>query len=312
MNTSMDRKRLFIFLAIACGISWLVALGLYLSQGRLNTSFSALSGQLVVTLVVGFGYMWGPALANILTRVLTREGWGHAFLRPNFRRGWPYWFLAWLGPVVLTVAGMVVYFLVFPEHYDASMPLVREQLEASGVTLNIPSWVYGLLQLPNVLLVGLVINSFFTFGEEFGWRAYLLQKLLPLGPRWAVVISGVIWGLWHWPMIAMGHNYGLNYAGAPWLGILVMTWFTLWLGVILSWLVLRGGSVWPAVIGHAIINAVAGLGMIWVSGQPNLLLGPTAAGLVGGIGFTLAGLILFLWPGALPGAESLSEKNESA
>jgi len=127
-----------------------------------------------------------------------------------------------------------------------------------------------------------------------------------------VVISGVIWGLWHWPMIAMGHNYGLNYAGAPWLGILVMTWFTLWLGVILSWLVLRGGSVWPAVIGHAIINAVAGLGMIWVSGQPNLLLGPTAAGLVGGIGFTLAGLILFLWPGALPGAESLSEKNESA
>ncbi len=299
MNTKLERNRIFIYLAFAFGISWAVGLVLYLLTGNLDTSLGATSGQIAITLLVGFGYMWGPALANIFTRLITREGWKNAFIRPNFRKGWGFWLMAWLLPVVLTVVGVVVYFLVFPQNFDASMPILQQQLAAAGVTLPFPVWVYALLQLPNILLAGLLINSFFTFGEEFGWRAYLLQKLQPLGERKAVLVSGVIWGVWHWPMTAMGHNYGLNYAGAPWLGMLVMVWFTIWLGVVFSWLALRGGSVWPAVIGHGIVNAAAGLGMLWVSGSPDLLFGPTAAGLVGGIGFTILGVILLFSPRTL-------------
>lgn len=298
METRLDLRRIIIYLAIACGISWAVGLVLYLFMGRLNTNLGAASGQLVSTLLLGFGYMWGPALANILTRVVTREGWKDAFIRPKFRKGWGWWVMAWLSPVALTLIGVVVYFLAFPQHFDASMPLIQQQIAMSGTTLPFPIWVFALLQLPNVLIVGLLINSFFSFGEEFGWRAYLLQKLQPLGTRKAVLISGVIWGLWHWPVIAMGHNYGLSYAGAPWLGILVMVWFTVWLGVLFSWVSLRGGSVWPAVIGHAIINAVAGIGFLWMTGSPNPLFGPTPAGLVGGSAFFLLGMVLLLTPKA--------------
>jgi membrane protease YdiL (CAAX protease family) len=299
MENKVDAKRIWIFLAFAFGIAWAVSLVIYLVSGRLNTSFGASSGQLVVFLAIGFGVMWAPALANILTRSITKEGWANAYLRPNFRKGWGYWLLAWFSPVVLTIIGLVVYFTLFPQHYDPGMPLIQQQLEAAGIELNMPSWLYGLIQLPNVLLVGLVVNSFFTFGEEFGWRAYLLQKLLPMGSRKAVLLGGVIWGVWHWPLIAMGHNYGLDYAGAPWLGMLAMVWFTTSLGILFSWMVLRAGSVWPAVIGHAIVNAVAGLGVIYMSGEPNMVLGPTAAGLVGGVGFALLAVILLLAPNAL-------------
>ncbi len=299
MENKIDLRRVSIFLAFAFGIAWAVSLVIYLVSGQLNTSFGASSGQLVITLAIGFGVMWAPTLANILTRAITKEGWANAYLRPNFRKGWGFWLIAWLLPVVLTILGMVIYFTLFPQHYDPGMPYIQQQLKAAGIEIDMPSWLYGLLQLPNVLLVGLVVNSFFTFGEEFGWRAYLLQKLLPMGARKAVLLSGVIWGVWHWPLIAMGHNYGLDYAGAPWLGMLAMVWLTLGLGIIFSWMVLRAGSVWPAVIGHAIVNAVAGLGIIYMTGSPNMLLGPTAAGLVGGAGYALLALILLLSPKAL-------------
>jgi membrane protease YdiL (CAAX protease family) len=38
-----------------------------------------------------------------------------------------------------------------------------------------------------------------VFGEEYGWRGYLLPKLLPLGELRASLLVGVIWGVWHFP-----------------------------------------------------------------------------------------------------------------
>jgi membrane protease YdiL (CAAX protease family) len=105
---------------------------------------------------------------------------------------------------------------------------------------------------------------------------------------------GLIWGVWHWPVILMGHNYGLDYPGAPFLGPLVMVWFTLTLGVLLGWLALKAKSVWPAVIGHAAVNGIANLGALLSQGQPNPLVGPTPVGLIGGAGFALAALAIWL------------------
>jgi membrane protease YdiL (CAAX protease family) len=110
---------------------------------------------------------------------------------------------------------------------------------------------------------------------------------------------GLIWGVWHWPVILMGHNYGLDYPGAPFLGPLAMVWFTLVLGTFLGWVTLKARSVWPAVIGHAAVNGMANLGVIFVQGEPNPLLGPLPVGLIGGAGFTVVALLLFLVPGAL-------------
>jgi membrane protease YdiL (CAAX protease family) len=135
-----------------------------------------------------------------------------------------------------------------------------------------------------------------TFGEEFGWRAYLQPKLMPLGKRKAMLWMGLIWGVWHWPVILMGHNYGLDYPGAPYLGPLAMIWFTLILGILLGWLAFKADSVWPAVIGHGAINGIASLGLLFSQNEPNPLLGPAPVGVIGGIGFALVALLLWLIP----------------
>jgi len=118
---------------------------------------------------------------------------------------------------------------------------------------------------------------------------------------------GAIWGVWHWPVIFMGYEYGFKYPGYPWLGPLLFIWITFILGVFLAWITLRAGSIWPAVIGHAAINGIAGLAALMVTGNPNPLLGPLPVGIIGSLGYAVVSLILFFSPGQvafLPAAEN--------
>ena len=301
---TMDWKRIWIFLAFAFGIAWAVALVVALTGGFENSPPLAPGSSITVAIVlVASIYMWAPALANILTRVITGEGFVNTWLRPKFRKGWPYWLLAWFLPAILTVLGGAVFFLLFPDTFDRNMDAITLSMPAG---LNMNKWAFFGLMTLQAAIISPLVNSIATFGEEFGWRGYLLQKLLPLGKRRALLLLGVIWGAWHWPLTAQGHNYGLEYAGFPWLGMLMMVWFTTGLGIIFSWMTLRGRSVWPAVIGHAAVNGIGGLALILARGQPNLLLGPSPVGIIGGIFFTLFAAWILLSPKALP--EQLSDR----
>jgi membrane protease YdiL (CAAX protease family) len=237
----------------------------------------------------------------VLTRLITHEGWQETGLVPGLRRGWPYWLIGWFAPGILTLVGLVIYFLLFPAYYDASLGVVKKLLasQAGQAAATVSPWLIVISQTVTAMLIAPLLNAIPTLGEEFGWRAYLQPKLMPLGGRKAILLVGVIWGVWHWPVIAMGHNYGLNYPGVPWTGFLMMVWFTLVTGTLLGWVTLRARSVWPAVIGHGALNGIAALGALFVKGQPNPLLGPMPVGLVGSIGFAAVALAIFLSPGAL-------------
>jgi uncharacterized protein len=90
-------------------------------------------------------------------------------------------------------------------------------------------------------------------GEEFGWRVYLQDRLFPLfGGYKGVLILGIIWGLWHAPLIA----FGFNYPGQPILGIVTMTLLTIVLAIIFSYAVLKTGSVWIAVLLHLVVDTI--------------------------------------------------------
>jgi membrane protease YdiL (CAAX protease family) len=306
MITSENKKRIIIFLVIAFTLAWASALVIYLTGGITNSKVIEPTLRLTLAAVLmATGMMWAPAVAHILTRLLTREGWQDLWLKPKLSQGWKYWLIAWFAPGILIIAGAVAYFLIFPQNFDANLSGFQALLEAqmaqygSTETLPITPWTLLILQGVQALLLAPVLNALFTFGEEFGWRAYLLPKLMPLGGRKAVLISGVIWGVWHWPVILMGYNYGFDYPGAPWLGLLGMVWFTTMLGIIISWLTIRAGSVWPAVIAHGAGNGIAAIGVFAVLGYANPLLGPSPVGLIGGIFITILALNIFFLPGAL-------------
>jgi hypothetical protein len=96
--------------------------------------------------------------------------------------------------------------------------------------------------------------------------------------------------------------------------MLAFVWFTFTFGTILGWLTARGGSVWPAVIGHGALNGIAGLGTLFSNGESNLLLGPMAHGILAGIPMALVGLWLWRNPpvNVLSGETELENLGEKA
>jgi membrane protease YdiL (CAAX protease family) len=299
MNNQLDMKRITIFLAFAFGIAWLIGLVIYLTGGLVHSPEIIPGSGITLSLVLlACGYMWAPTWAHLLTRLITREGWHDAYLRPR-RRGWLYWIVAWFIPSIMTILGAVLFFVVFRQYFDPSLKVLHEMLAKTGQAIPNAPWTIVIIQTLLGILIAPFINSLFTFGEEFGWRAYLQPKLMPLGGRKAILLIGLIWGVWHWPIIAMGHNYGLDYPGAPWLGMLMMVWVTIGLGTFLGWLTVRAGNVWPAVIGHAAINGISGLAAVCVQGNPNPLLGPYPTGLIASAAWVLLTLAILLKPGAL-------------
>jgi membrane protease YdiL (CAAX protease family) len=239
-------------------------------------------------------YMWAPALANILTRLLTREGWKDVGLRPHFRKGWKYWLMGWVLPALMTIGGAAVFFLIFPRYYDPSLARVQQAILASPFWMRFTPWAVVVIETAMAVVTSPILNAIATFGEEFGWRAYLLPKLMPLGWRKAMLLIGLIWGVWHWPVIFMGYEYGFSYPGYPWLGPLLFIWATFGMGVFLAWITLRADSVWPAVIGHGAINGIAALAVLAVIGTPNPLLGPLPVGIIGSAGYAAVALFLFV------------------
>ena len=146
-----------------------------------------------------------------------------------------------------------------------------------------------------VVTVGPVINIIPTLGEELGWRGYLMPKLRELfSDRAALIITGIIWGFWHLPVIVMGHNYGTAYVGYPYLGILQMVVFCVSLGIIEGYASIKLNSAIPAAMIHSTVNAGAALAVFFSKTGYNPLLGPAITGLVGGLPLILLAVVLFI------------------
>ena len=298
MDKQIDTRRITIFLAFAFGIAWITGLIIYLTGGLANSP-QIVPGISLALVLMATAYMWAPALGNILTRLITHEGWKDVGLRLHFKKGWRYWLAGWVLPAGMTVFGAAVFFVLFPQYFDAGLSLVHKQTAASSAMSALSPWLFIGIQLVAAVLISPIANSLATFGEEFGWRGYLLPKLMPLGGRKAMLLIGIIWGVWHWPVILMGYEYGFKYPGYPWAGPLLFLWVTFGLGIFLGWLTLRSQSIWPAVIGHASINGIAGAAILLTTGQPNTLLGPLPVGIIGSLGYALVTIAIFFSPNAL-------------
>ena len=126
------------------------------------------------------------------------------------------------------------------------------------------------------MLVGLVINGVVAIGEEFGWRAYLLPKLMA---RFASAERASA------SAEDPEHASGFNATAARKVALLV--------GVV--W------SVWPAAVGHGTIFATGSLAVRLLKGSAIPLVGPDPSGLIGGLGYIILALALLaaLWPGVL-------------
>ena len=285
-----ETKRLIIYLVLTFAITWaldfLVVKPIVDEQGY---------GKGIIAQGVVAATMFIPALCVLLTRLFTKEGFKDSKLTFNVGKGRTrYYIIAWLLPSVLCTLGAVVFYLMSPELFDPTHAYIIQQSAELGVTITPEQMDQKVvLDIIVAVLMAPLINIIACFGEEWGWRGYMMPKLLgkmKFVP--AVVVGGLIWGLWHAPIIAMGHNYGTDYAGAPWAGIAMMCLFCVVLGTLFTWWCIKAGNCWPAIIGHGAINGFAGAPLYFLSDNKLPLLGPTAAGLVGMSALIVAAIVV--------------------
>jgi membrane protease YdiL (CAAX protease family) len=245
-----DWRAIAVFLVLSFGLAWLLAMPLWLSPQGLGDPLAAAVLPLM---------MMAPASATLVVpRFVSRPAAGireATGLRLG-RNRLAVWSLAWLGTIVLVAAtpfvaaAFGVYRLDLVAFSGLAQTLAQQGIELPADALR------GMIIAQFALLpLAPLINAPFSFGEEWGWRGYLLPALLPLGAWPALILSGVIWGLWHLPVILLGYNYPEHRD----IGWLLMTATCVIWGVLFGWTRLATGSVWPAVIAHGALNGTAGI-----------------------------------------------------
>ena len=286
-----DLKRILIYIIITFALTWAYCLLVVypMARGETLDGIPALLTQYLVAAAMFF-----PAVGVFMTRLFTKEGFKNAWLKPNLKKNLKYYLLAWFGPGVFTFAGMGIYFLLVPGSFDPDCGYMRSVMAAAGTPYEaqaVPMNLLLLIQTVQALLLAPVLNFITCFGEEWGWRGYLLPKmknLLPTIPM--LLVTGIIWGLWHAPLTIIGHNYGIGYWGFPFTGIAMMCVFCTTLGIFLSYVTLKTNSCIPAILAHGAINGIAALGMYFTYDGGNPFVGPTPTGIIGIIPFVLVAI----------------------
>jgi len=274
----LQRKSLAWFTLIAFAISW----PLFLAPLLFNDVEPA-SRQGILTVFFSSA-MWGPGIAAILVTLIVEKK-SFKSLRLNTLGPKRFYLWAWFLPPVLILLSGFLTILVGAGELDTGFTFMNQQMEQTSTELPLSTGALVAIQILQALILGPLINLLFAMGEEIGWRGFLLPRLIPLGQWRALILSGMVWGIWHAPAIAQGHNYPDH----PILGILLMTVFCILVGIIFGWLYLNTRSPWVAGIAHGSLNAWAGLPYLFLTPGFDTALGGTVTSLAG---FVVLGLFI--------------------
>lgn len=203
-----------------------------------------------LTEVSNFLYLLGifsPLIACVILRYSSGEGFKDGIMLPKFTGHFMWYFIAVLAPLFMGLIGCL---------------LVTCSLHAGFSFKNDYSFFVNMLN-PAISLDMVYFNMFILLGEELGWRAYLYDKLEELfsgnhkrAVSLSVIIGGILWGLWHAQLVVVsGLNYGKDYAGYPYVGIILMCISCIFMGAFLQLLRKKTDSVIAPTLAHAVIDS---------------------------------------------------------
>lgn len=294
----MNKKKIGIFLSMTFSINWFMAAVFIGLGGKWNTTSS---------FVFAAAYMFVPMFCTIIVQKFIykeplKEPMGISF---KLNR---YFVLAWLLPVAMSFAAFAVALLFPGVFYSPDMAgmfekykdlLTPEQIQQMKSSIEAAPIHPVLLTLPQVLIAGITVNAVAGFGEELGWRGFLQKEFEKLGFWKSSILTGVIWGIWHAPIILQGHNY----PGHPLAGVFMMTIMSTMFAPVFSYVRIKAKSVIAAAIAHGSLNASVGLSFMLLKGGNDLIIGMT--GLAGFIVLAIVNLCIFMFDRSISKESSL-------
>ena len=237
-STTKARRGLVIFFAV------LIAGSTYFEHKIL-----VLGGAIENHAGLIYTLMWWVTVSSVVARLMLRESPRDL----SFRWG------GWAGTraiIVATALPLVVGFAAYGISWSTGLA------KFSG--LKLPHSVLGIYLLGSpatrfldFLLVMLTVGGLYSCmaaaGEEIGWRGYMLTRLIESGVPAPLFVSGIVWGLWHTPLILSG-----QYASGPHpvLSAVLFVGDVIGIGYVFAWLRLSSGSIWPCIWAHGVWNAV--------------------------------------------------------
>ncbi|MBQ5582115.1 MAG: CPBP family intramembrane metalloprotease [Bacteroidales bacterium] len=230
----------------------------------------------ILPMLMSAGAMFIPLLAVIITQLIFKEpvlkGVGISFKLNK------WWWLGWLLMPLVAMLTLGVTLLMPGAQWTPDSELMQQALQSMPEGVGV--WGIIGISLFSGLFAGLTINAVFALGEEIAWRGFLVELFKGKSFWSSAIWIGVIWGLWHAPLILNGHNYPQH----PLAGVFMMVVFCILLSVMLMYFRKKSGSVIVPAIMHGTINAVAGITALVVTPANDLLYGATG----------LAGMIVLL------------------
>lgn len=279
-------KNLKLYIAITYGLVWAVGLGFWLS----GTDYPSPLGNTLAAACMFF-----PLVATLVCQAASRQP-----LLRGIGISWRvnrWWFAGWL-----TIPAIVLLTLLFNYWIDGShftthsqaLQLLCDSISQSsseeGGNMHLSPSAAVAVTFLSGMLAGATINALFAFGEESGWRGYLLSQFKGRPFLTAAIATGLVWGLWHAPLILMGHNYPQH---PNLVGVAAMMLLCIPLSTILQYFRLKSGSVVVPAIMHGTFNALAGMTALFMDDYNDLLVG--SAGLAGFLALLAAATVLFLY-----------------
>ncbi len=193
--------------------------------------------------------MWTPAAASVVARLVLREGFADVSFRIRGSRGWKAIVQALIFPIIVGLISYGVAWTTGLVHFNPQ-PIALAARFVGGTASPLVVFMTNLAIATTIVTIFSVRTA---AGEEIGWRGYMLTRLIDAGLPKPVLLSGVIWGLWHVPLI-LG---GVYLAGPP-----AIVSASLWMvtatafSFVFARLRLATGSIWPAITLHAAWNSV--------------------------------------------------------
>jgi membrane protease YdiL (CAAX protease family) len=265
----MNWKKINLYILFSFAFSWTIALIMRLG----NIPIGSIPGTILLAVL----YMPGPAVATfVIQKFIYKEGfrqYGWAFDPKAIK--WilftPLIFLA-LTTLTFVIIGLLGNTQLVPEFgqidFSQENVLLRlKEFASSKINIEkvdipeIPPTLLFIAMITQGIIGGSTISLPFMFGEEFGWRGLMLTETRSLGFFKANAIIGFVWGIWHLPVILMGHNYPHH----PYAGIVMMCLFTVSIAPIFAYIRIKTKSILGPCMLHGMVNATGALYILYIA-----------------------------------------------
>jgi uncharacterized protein len=238
--------------------------------------------------------MWTPAFASFVARLSLREGIRDVSFRFGGKVGLRSIGYAVLMPLIVGVIAYGTAWATGLVGFSALTPSPQELAMAPSLA-PLAGWEPIPRFLTFIVLyasVGAVHACISAAGEEIGWRGYMLTRLIAARVPQPLFISGLIWAVWHFPLILSG-----AYASGPFpllsAGLFIFT--VIGIALMAGVLRLRSGSVWPAIVLHAAWNSIIQEPFDRSSAGPGATLWVGESGVLVAVMTLIVGVLVYQW-----------------